>query len=208
MMDCCYNVLIKHSILLTMKKQNKPNPKTVQIDAHVVDNQNRTMTTNDGVPIHDNNNTLKAGERGPSLLEDFIYQDKLAHFDRERIPERVVHARGSGAHGVFEATADMSKYTRAKFLQKGTVTPLFTRLSTVAGCKGSTDLARDVRGFSVTFYTEEGSYDLVGNHIPVFFIQDAMQFPDVVHAVKPEPDKEIPQAASAHDTFWDFISLM
>ncbi len=191
-----------------MKKQNKSNPKTAQIDAHVVDNQNRTMTTNDGVPIHDNNNTLKAGERGPSLLEDFIYQDKLAHFDRERIPERVVHARGSGAHGVFEATADMSKYTRAKFLQKGTITPLFTRFSTVAGFKGSTDLARDVRGFSVKFYTEEGNYDLVGNNIPVFFIQDAMQFPDVVHAVKPEPDKEIPQAASAHDTFWDFISLM
>ncbi len=191
-----------------MKKQNKSNPKTQQIDAHLVDNQNRVMTTNDGVPIHDNNNTLKAGERGPSLLEDFIYQDKLAHFDRERIPERVVHARGSGAHGVFEATADMSQYTRAHFLQKGNVTPLFVRFSTVAGFKGSTDLARDVRGFSVKFYTQEGNYDLVGNNIPVFFIQDAMQFPDLVHAVKPEPDKEIPQAASAHDTFWDFISLM
>lgn len=191
-----------------MKKQNKPNVKTGQMDSYVVNNLDKRMTTNDSVPIHDNNNTLKAGERGPSLLEDFIYQDKLAHFDRERIPERVVHARGSGAHGVFEATADMSKYTKAKFLQKGTVTPLFIRFSTVAGFKGSTDLARDVRGFSVKFYTEEGNYDLVGNNIPVFFIQDAMQFPDVVHAVKPEPDKEIPQAASAHDTFWDFISLM
>lgn len=178
------------------------------INNNLVDNTNRLLTTNDGVPIHDNNNTLKAGERGPSLLEDFIYQDKLAHFDRERIPERVVHARGSGAHGIFEATADISKYTKAAFLKKGTVTPLFLRFSTVAGFKGSTDLARDVRGFSVKFYTEEGNYDLVGNNIPVFFIQDAMNFPDLVHAVKPEPNNEMPQAASAHDTFWDFISLM
>jgi catalase len=184
------------------------NEKTRQMDHYVVDNADRVMTTNDGVPIHDNNNTLKAGERGPSLLEDFIYQDKLAHFDRERIPERVVHARGSAAHGIFEATADVSKYTRAAFLKKGTVTPLFLRFSTVAGFKGSTDLARDVRGFSVKFYTEEGNYDLVGNNIPVFFIQDAMNFPDLVHAVKPEPHNDMPQAASAHDTFWDFISLM
>jgi catalase len=195
------------------KKKTPPAPtaeneKTRQIDHHVVNNEDHVMTTNDGVPIHDNNNTLKAGERGPSLLEDFIYQDKLAHFDRERIPERVVHARGSAAHGIFEATEDMSKYTRAAFLKKGTVTPVFLRFSTVAGFKGSTDLARDVRGFSVKFYTEEGNYDLVGNNIPVFFIQDAMQFPDLVHAVKPEPHNEMPQAASAHDTFWDFISLM
>jgi catalase len=188
--------------------KNNENKKTRQIDEAVVNNDNKLLTTNDGVPIHDNNNTLKAGERGPSLLEDFIYQDKLAHFDRERIPERVVHARGSGAHGVFEATADISQYTRAAFLKKGTVTPLFTRFSTVAGFKGSTDLARDVRGFSVKFYTEEGNYDLVGNNIPVFFIQDAMNFPDLVHAVKPEPNNEMPQAASAHDTFWDFVSLM
>jgi len=188
--------------------KSKENKKTKQIDQHLVNNADKGMTSNDGVLIHDNNNTLKAGERGPSLLEDFIYQDKLAHFDRERIPERVVHARGSGAHGIFEATADISSITRAKFLQKGTVTPLFARFSTVAGFKGSTDLARDVRGFSVKFYTEEGNYDLVGNNIPVFFIQDAMQFPDVVHAVKPEPNNEMPQAASAHDTFWDFISLM
>lgn len=188
--------------------KSKENKKTKQIDQHLVNNADKGMTSNDGVLIHDNNNTLKAGDRGPSLLEDFIYQDKLAHFDRERIPERVVHARGSGAHGIFEATADISSITRAKFLQKGTVTPLFTRFSTVAGFKGSTDLARDVRGFSVKFYTEEGNYDLVGNNIPVFFIQDAMQFPDVVHAVKPEPNNEMPQAASAHDTFWDFISLM
>jgi catalase len=190
-----------------MAKQ-KDNKKVQQIQEHTIDNANKVLTTNDGVPINDNNNMLKAGERGPALIEDFIYQDKMAHFDRERIPERVVHARGSGAHGVFEATADVSQYTSAAFLKKGTVTPLFIRFSTVAGFKGSTDLARDVRGFSVKFYTEEGNYDLVGNNIPVFFIQDAMNFPDLVHAVKPEPNNEMPQAASAHDTFWDFISLM
>jgi len=184
------------------------NKKVDQLKNYVIDNADKGMTTNDGVFIHDNNNTLKAGERGPSLLEDFIYQDKMAHFDRERIPERVVHARGSGAHGVFEATADLSQYTKAAFLKKGTSTPLFIRFSTVAGFKGSTDLARDVRGFSVKFYTEQGNYDLVGNNIPVFFIQDAMNFPDLVHAVKPEPNNEMPQAASAHDTFWDFVSLM
>ncbi|MGJ1263062.1 catalase [Sphingobacterium spiritivorum] len=189
-------------------KNQRENKKVQQIDDHVIDNNGRLLTTNDGVPIEDNNNMLKAGERGPALIEDFIYQDKMAHFDRERIPERVVHARGSGAHGIFEATADISKYTKASFLKKGTVTPLFVRFSTVAGFKGSTDLARDVRGFSVKFYTEDGNYDLVGNNIPVFFIQDAMNFPDLVHAVKPEPNNEIPQAASAHDTFWDFISLM
>lgn len=188
--------------------KNEKNLKTEQIDEHLIDNKNQMMTTNDGVPIYDNNNMLKLGSRGPALQQDHIYFDKLMHFDRERIPERVVHARGSGAHGVFEATSDMSKYTSAAFLKKGTVTPLFTRFSTVAGFKGSTDLARDVRGFSVKFYTEEGNYDLVGNNIPVFFIQDAMNFPDLVHAVKPEPNNEIPQAASAHDTFWDFISLM
>jgi len=188
--------------------KRQDNKKVQQIKEHTIDNANKVLTTNDGVPINDNNNMLKAGERGPALIEDFIYQDKMAHFDRERIPERVVHARGSGAHGVFEATADVSQYTSAAFLKKGTVTPLFIRFSTVAGFKGSTDLARDVRGFSVKFYTEEGNYDLVGNNIPVFFIQDAMNFPDLVHAVKPEPNNEMPQAASAHDTFWDFISLM
>lgn len=184
------------------------NPKESHFNRNLVDNGSKVMTTNDGVPVYDNNNTLKAGERGPSLQQDHIFFDKLMHFDRERIPERVVHARGSGAHGIFEATADMSAYTTAAFLKKGTVTPVFTRFSTVAGFKGSTDLARDVRGFSVKFYTEEGNYDLVGNNIPVFFIQDAMNFPDLVHAVKPEPNNEMPQAASAHDTFWDFISLM
>ncbi|QBR13213.1 catalase [Sphingobacterium sp. CZ-2] len=188
--------------------KSKKNPKTEQLDKHVVDNMDRMMTSNDGVPIHDNNNTLKAGNRGPSLQQDHLFFDKLMHFDRERIPERVVHARGSGAHGVFEAKEDLSDITVADFLKKGTVSPVFVRFSTVAGFKGSTDLARDVRGFSVKFYTQEGNYDLVGNNIPVFFIQDAMNFPDVIHAVKPEPNKEIPQAASAHDTFWDFISLM
>lgn len=190
-----------------MARDNKIT-KGTQIDQHLSDNQGRVMTTNDGVPVHDNNNTLRVGERGPALQQDHIYFDKMMHFDRERIPERVVHARGSAAHGYFEATADLSKYTTAAFLKKGTVTPVFTRFSTVAGFKGSSDLARDVRGFSVKFYTQEGNYDLVGNNIPVFFIQDAMNFPDLVHAVKPEPNNEMPQAASAHDTFWDFISLM
>jgi len=188
--------------------EKEKNVKTDQLCQHLTDNDQKVMTSNDGVPVYDNNNTLKAGNRGPSLQQDHIYFDKMAHFDRERIPERVVHARGSAAHGVFEATADVSDYTTAAFLKKGTKTPVFTRFSTVAGFKGSTDLARDVRGFSAKFYTEEGNYDLVGNNIPVFFIQDAMNFPDLVHAVKPEPNNEMPQAASAHDTFWDFISLM
>jgi catalase len=152
---------------------------------------------------------LKAGDRGPSLLEDFHFREKITHFDHERIPERIVHARGSGAHGYFELTKSMSHYTRAAFLQEpGSQTPVFVRFSTVAGSRGSSDLARDVRGFAVKFYTEEGNFDLVGNNIPVFFIQDALKFPDLIHAVKPEPDSEMPQAASAHDTFWDFVSLM
>lgn len=190
------------------EKNETSNSKVDQMNQHFIDNTNQRLTTNDGVPIYDNNNTLKAGNRGPSLQQDHIYFDKLMHFDRERIPERVVHARGSGAHGIFEMNADLSKYTSADFLQYGKKTPVFVRFSTVAGFKGSTDLARDVRGFSVKFYTEEGNFDLVGNNIPVFFIQDAMNFPDLVHAVKPEPHNEMPQAASAHDTFWDFISLM
>jgi catalase len=168
-----------------------------------------TLTTNQGLRIEDDQNSLKAGDRGPSLLEDFQLREKITHFDHERIPERVVHARGAGAHGYFEVYKSMSKYTKAQFLQDPDVrTPVFVRFSTVAGSRGSTDLARDVRGFAVKFYTEEGVFDLVGNNIPVFFIQDAVKFPDLIHAVKPEQDKEIPQAASAHDTFWDFISLM
>jgi len=188
--------------------KNEKRMQRNEVDQYVIDNSQKTMTTNDGVPVQDNNNMLKVGNRGPALQQDHIYLDNLMHFDRERIPERVVHARGSAAHGIFEATADISEFTTADFLKKGKKTPVFTRFSTVAGFKGSTDLARDVRGFSVKFYTEEGNYDLVGNNIPVFFIQDAMNFPDLVHAVKPEPNNEMPQAASAHNTFWDFISLM
>jgi catalase len=166
------------------------------------------LTTNHGMRINDDQNSLKAGERGATLLEDFHLREKITHFDHERIPERIVHARGSAAHGYFELTKSMSKYTKAKFLQtSGTRTPVFVRFSTVAGSRGSTDLARDVRGFAVKFYTQEGNYDLVGNNIPVFFIQDAIKFPDLIHAVKPEPHHEMPQAASAHDTFWDFVSL-
>lgn len=165
------------------------------------------LTTNQGVRINDDQNSLKAGDRGPSLLEDFILREKITHFDHERIPERVVHARGSAAHGFFKVYESMSKYTRAGFLNDPSVeTPVFVRFSTVAGSRGSTDMPRDVRGFAVKFYTQEGNFDLVGNNMPVFFIQDAIKFPDLVHAVKPEPHNEIPQAASAHDTFWDFVS--
>ena len=167
------------------------------------------MTTNHGMPISDNQNSLRAGPRGPSLLEDFVLREKIFHFDHERIPERIVHARGSGAHGYFEVTKAIPGLTKAKlFAKMGNQCPVFVRFSTVAGSKGSKDTPRDVRGFAVKFYTEEGNWDLVGNNIPVFFIQDAMKFPDLVHAVKPEADRGFPQAASAHDTFWDFISLM
>ena len=166
------------------------------------------LTTNQGIPVADNQNSLKAGPRGPTLLEDFILREKITHFDHERIPERIVHARGSGAHGYFELTNPLSGYTRARVLtETGVRTPVFCRFSTVAGGAGSVDTPRDVRGFAVKFYTPEGNWDLVGNNIPVFFIQDAMKFPDLVHAVKMEPDRAFPQAASAHDTFWDFISL-
>jgi catalase len=169
----------------------------------------QVLTTNQGVAIGDNQNSLKAGLRGPTLLEDFILREKITHFDHERIPERIVHARGSAAHGFFEAYKPLTKLTRAApFAEAGKVTPVFVRFSTVAGERGSADTARDVRGFAVKFYTDEGNWDLVGNNIPVFFIQDAMKFPDLVHAVKPEPHNAIPQAASAHDTFWDFASLM
>jgi catalase len=167
------------------------------------------FTTNQGVPLPDNHNSLKAGVRGPTLLEDFILREKITHFDHERIPERVVHARGTGAHGYFELYRSLSEYTRADFLQEvGARTPVFVRFSTVAGSRGSADTVRDVRGFAVKFYTREGNYDLVGNNMPVFFVQDAMKFPDLVHALKPEPHHEMPQAATAHDTFWDFASLM
>ncbi len=167
------------------------------------------LTTNQGTVISDNQNSLKQGDRGPSLLEDFILREKITHFDHERIPERIVHARGSGAHGFFQVYKPQSDLTKAAFLADPKVkTPVFVRFSTVAGGAGSIDTARDVRGFAVKFYTSEGNFDLVGNNIPVFFIQDAMKFPDLVHSVKMEPDRGFPQAASAHDTFWDFVSLM
>lgn len=196
-----------------MEQDNTPlnNQQTKQKDLlpDKSDATNKFLTTDQGVKINDDNNSLKAGERGPSLLEDFILREKITHFDHERIPERIVHARGSGAHGYFEVTNPIPQFTKAGFLQQaGQRTPVFTRFSTVAGSRGSTDMARDVRGFSVKFYTQEGIYDFVGNNIPVFFIQDAAKFPDLIHAVKPEPNNEIPQAASAHDTFWDFISLI
>jgi len=170
--------------------------------------QHPLLTTNQGLPLSDNQNSLKASPRGPTLLEDFILREKITHFDHERIPERIVHARGSAAHGYFELTKSLKKYTTAKILTEvGERTPLFTRFSTVTGGAGSIDTPRDVRGFAVKFYTKEGNWDLVGNNIPVFFIQDAIKFPDLIHAVKMEPDRGFPQAGSAHDTFWDFISL-
>jgi len=167
------------------------------------------LTTNQGVPIADNQNSLRpAGARGPTLLEDFVFREKMMHFDHERIPERIVHARGAGAHGYFELTRSLGDYTMARVLSEvGVRTPVFVRLSTVVGGRGSIDTPRDVRGFAVKFYTQEGNWDLVGNNIPVFFIQDAMKFPDLVHSVKMEPDRGYPQATAAHDTFWDFISL-
>jgi catalase len=185
------------------------NPTNDPLDRVRVDSGDRVLTTNQGVPVGDNQNSLKAGLRGPTLLEDFILREKITHFDHERIPERIVHARGSGAHGYFECYKPLTKFTRAAvFSEANKRTPVFVRFSTVAGERGSTDTARDVRGFAVKFYTDEGNWDLVGNNIPVFFIQDAMKFPDLIHAVKPEPHHGMPQAASAHDTFWDFISLM
>jgi catalase len=185
------------------------NKKAENLAPHTEHSDGEFLTTNHGVKINDDQNSLKAGERGSTLLEDFILREKITHFDHERIPERIVHARGSAAHGVFQVYKSMEKYTKAGFLtDPNRKTPVFVRFSTVAGSRGSTDLARDVRGFAVKFYTEEGNFDLVGNNMPIFFIQDAIKFPDLIHAVKPEPDNEIPQAASAHDTFWDFISLM
>ena len=175
----------------------------------VADADHPTMTTQVGMPISDDQNSLKIGERGPHLLEDQVFREKMFHFDHERIPERVVHARGYGVHGSFELTDDLSDLTHAKVLTEvGEKTEVFVRFSTVAGNKGSPDLARDVRGFAVKFYTKEGNWDLVGNNIPVFFIQDAIKFPDLIHAAKQEPDRAFPQAQTAHDNFWDFISLM
>ena len=179
------------------------------LDRVRVDSAGQVLTTNQGVVIADNQSSLKMGVRGPALLEDFILREKITHFDHERIPERIVHARGSAAHGFFECYEPLNPVTKAApFKEAGKVTPVFVRFSTVAGERGSKDTARDVRGFAVKFYTDEGNWDLVGNNMPVFFIQDAIKFPDLVHAVKPEPHHQMPQAASAHDTFWDFVSLM
>lgn len=189
------------------KKISNDNEKTQQLSKELRE-PGQYLTTNQGMRINDNQNSLKAGERGPTLLEDHILRDKITHFDHERIPERVVHARGSGAHGYFQVYQSLSEYTKAKFLQDPSIkTPVFVRFSTVLGFRGSADTVRDVRGFATRFYTEEGNYDLVGNNIPVFFIQDAIKFPDLIHAGKPEPLHEMPQASTAHDNFWDFISL-
>ncbi|PWJ56847.1 catalase [Dyadobacter jejuensis] len=195
--------------MATLNENTEFDPKNDDLNKFKENGTDEFLTTNQGVRINDNQNSLKSGERGATLLEDFILREKITHFDHERIPERIVHARGAAAHGFFQVYEPMAKYTKAGFLNDpDRRTPVFARFSTVAGSRGSTDLARDVRGFSVKFYTEEGNYDLVGNNMPVFFIQDAIKFPDLIHAVKPEPHNEIPQAASAHDTFWDFISLM
>ncbi|RFU44589.1 catalase HPII [Paraburkholderia sp. DHOC27] len=184
-------------------------PKSKDLEQFRLRPDGEALRTNQGVKIADNQNTLRAGPRGPSLLEDFIMREKITHFDHERIPERIVHARGSAAHGVFQVYESMSEYTKAAFLQDPSEqTPVYVRFSTVQGPRGSADTVRDVRGFAVKFYTQEGNYDLVGNNMPVFFIQDAIKFPDFVHAVKPEAPNEMPTGGSAHDTFWDFVSLV
>ncbi|MEF2965771.1 catalase [Paenibacillus sp. M1] len=181
--------------------------KDKQLDAYRVHSEGKKLTTNQGLTVSEDEHSLKAGDRGPTLMEDFHFREKMTHFDHERIPERIVHARGFGAHGYFRVYESMESYTMAKFLRDpNLVTPVFVRFSTVAGSRGSSDTVRDVRGFATKFYTEEGNYDLVGNNMPVFFIQDAIKFPDFIHAVKPEPHNEIPQAQSAHDTFWDFVA--
>ncbi len=180
--------------------------KMKQMEGYTVDNKGQKLTTNMGVKVSNTDDSLKAGLRGPTLIEDFHLREKITHFDHERIPERVVHARGFGAHGFFQVYEPLTEYTKAKFLQDPAVkTPVFVRFSTVVGSRGSADTVRDVRGFATKFYTENGNFDLVGNNIPIFFIQDAIKFPDMVHAIKPEPHNEVPQATSAHDTFWDFV---
>lgn len=189
------------------KKKVDEKNKDEQLETVREDPEREFLTTNQGVRISNTDISLKAGERGPTLLEDFHFREKLTHFDHERIPERIVHARGSGAHGYFQVYEPMKEYTSAKFLQDSDKkTPVFVRFSTVVGFRGSADTVRDVRGFATKFYTEDGNYDLVGNNIPIFFIQDAIKFPDLVHAIKPEQDNQIPQASAAHDTFWDFVA--
>ncbi|HXJ40905.1 MAG TPA: catalase, partial [Bryobacteraceae bacterium] len=197
-------------------ESHKSGPATLEpqslegtLESKRIYSEGQALTTNQGVPVANNQDSLKAGLRGPTLLEDFILREKITHFDHERIPERIVHARGSAAHGFFETYEPLTGLTKAApFTESGKRTPVFVRFSTVAGERGSADTARDVRGFAVKFYTDEGNWDLVGNNMPVFFIQDAMKFPDLIHAAKPEPHNQMPQAATAHDTFWDFVSLM
>ncbi|MGH3373933.1 MAG: catalase [Actinoallomurus sp.] len=185
-----------------------PDDKQRRLDAYRVDPREAVLTTDQGIPVGETDNSLRAGERGPTLLEDFHFREKITHFDHERIPERVVHARGSGAYGYFQLYDSLADHTSAAFLcDTSAHTPVFVRFSTVAGSRGSADTVRDVRGFATRFYTKQGNFDLVGNNIPVFFIQDGIKFPDFVHAVKPEPHNEIPQASSAHDTLWDFVQL-
>lgn len=185
----------------------KNNKKLTSLEPDRVMHDKGNLTTNQGIGVSNTDDSLKAGARGKTLMEDFIFREKITHFDHERIPERIVHARGFGAHGTFQVYESLSHLTKAHFLSDPKlVTPVFVRFSTVAGFRGSADTVRDVRGFAVKFYTEEGNYDIVGNNMPVFFIQDAIKFPDLIHAVKPEPNNEIPQAASAHDTFWDFVT--
>ena len=187
-------------------KKIDQNVKNDQLNPFKAEHSDKKLTTDQGIKLTNTDDSLKAGQRGPTLLEDFHLREKITHFDHERIPERVVHARGSGAHGFFQVYESMQEYTKAKFLQDPSVkTPVFVRFSAVVGSRGSADTVRDVRGFATKFYTEDGNYDLVGNNMPVFFIQDAIKFPDMVHAIKPEPDWEVPQASSAHDTFWDFV---
>src|ERR1700720_1907784 len=196
-------------IVPTKETKTSKTAKTNGGETHQQATTDVLLTTNQGLPISDNQNSLKIGDRGPTLLEDFILLEKITHFDHERIPERIVHARGSGAHGYFQPTKSLAHLTKAAFLQDPKKrTEVFVRFSTVAGGAGSGDMPRDVRGFAVKFYTEEGNFDLVGNNIPVFFIQDAIKFPDLIHSVKMEADHGYPQAATAHDTFWDFVSLM
>ncbi len=202
--------MAKQKTKTNAKRSNPTETRGEGGEAHyLATSAEQTLTTNQGIPVADNQNSLRTGARGPTLLEDFVLREKITHFDHERIPERIVHARGTGAHGYFQVYKSQASLTKADFLQTPDVkTPVFVRFSTVAGGAGSVDIPRDVRGFAVKFYTQEGNFDLVGNNIPVFFIQDAIKFPDLIHSVKMEADRGFPQAASAHDTFWDFVSLM
>ncbi|MBV9022166.1 MAG: catalase, partial [Ktedonobacteraceae bacterium] len=200
---------LKGDTMMTDSNSIDEQSKQQNLDPNREGAEGQYLTTNQGVRITHTDDSLKAGERGPTLMEDFHFREKIMHFDHERIPERVVHARGAGAHGYFQVYESMAAYTKASFLQNPALkTPVFVRFSTVVGSRGSADTVRDVRGFATKFYTSDGVFDLVGNNIPIFFIQDAIKFPDLVHAVKPEPPNEIPQAATAHDTAWDFFSLL